>query len=207
MSVWGTSFSNLFVGGHEGVMMHYDGLRWTTQALSPPAQLLYIGGDANRLFVGGHLSGQRSNTGVDPDSIVAFTNGGDGWKLLDSQPFLSELPRFGESDFYSPTAGVYYSVGLGIFRWQGIKWEKIQSSEVYLNDIYGTGSDNIFVTGQFGKAYHWNGNDWALLSLPFDKIPSDIWLTGVWTDGKEAFICGFGNGRGGTQVTFILHGK
>lgn len=203
MSVWGTSFSNLFVGGHEGVIMHYDGLRWTTQSVSPPAQLLYIGGDANRLFAGGGV------TAGSLDTLMAFTNSGHGWQLLDRQ-FISDYyqsPRFGSSDFYSPASGVYYSVGWGIFHWQGARWEMAQRTETFLNDIFGTNSSNIFAIGQFGKAYHWNGNDWALLTLPFDKIPSDIWLTGVWTDGKEAFICGFGNGRGGVQVTFILHGK
>lgn len=203
MSVWGASPNNLFIGGHEGVIMQYDGLRWTTQFLSPPAQLLYIGGDANRLFAGGGV------TVGGPDTLMAFTNTGGGWQLLDRQ-FISDYyqsPRFGPSDFYSPAPGVYYSVGWGVFRWQGARWEMAQRTEIFMNDIYGTGSNNIFATGQFGKAYHWNGSDWALLTLPFDKIPSDIWLTGVWTDGKEAFICGFGNGRGGVQVTFILHGK
>lgn len=203
-NVWGAAPNNLFAVGSDAVILHYDGLKWSTQFLSPPAQLLYLGGDANRLFAGGHLFGRLSNTGVRLDSIVIFMNSGEGWKLLDSQPFLSELPKFGESDFYSPAPGVYYSVGLGIFRWQGTKWEKVYASEVYLNDICGTGPNNIFAAGQIGKAYHWNGSDWALLNLPFDKIPSDIWLTGVWTDGKEAFICG--HDTGGFR-TFVLHGK
>ena len=203
-NVWGAAPNNLFAVGSEGVILHYDGLKWSTQFLSPPAQLLYLGGDANRLFAGGHLFGRLSNTGGRLDSIVIFMNSGEGWKILDSQPFLSELPKFGESDFYSPAPGVYYSVGLGIFRWQGTKWEKVYASEVYLNDICGTGPNNIFAAGQIGKAYHWNGSDWALLNLPFDKIPSDIWLTGVWTDGKEAFICG--HDTGGFR-TFVLHGK
>lgn len=202
-SVWGMSPNDLWVGGDEGVVLHYNGLTWSTQILSPPAQVLYIGGDANRLFAGGGFF-----TG-DLDTLVVFTNNGTGWQLLDKQ-YLGDYyfsPRFGSSDFFSPATGVYYSVGWGIFRWQGTQWEIVQRTGIFMNDIYGTGPNNIFATGQFGKAYHWNGSDWTLLNLPFDKIPSDIWLTGVWTDGKETFICGFGNGRGGVQVTFILHGK
>jgi hypothetical protein len=197
--VWGSSPNNVFVVGSQGVVMHYDGLKWSTQLLSPPAQLLYLSGDSQRLFAGGGIVAGGL------DTLVAFTNDGSGWKLLDKQ-FLGDYvsPTIWPSDFYSPITGVFYSVGWGIFRWQGTKWEMIQSTNVSMNDIYGTGPNNIFATGQFGKAYHWNGNDWALLTLPFDKIPSDIWLTGVWTDGKEAFIVG--HDAGGFQ-SFILHGK
>ena len=198
--VWGTSPTNVFAVGGDGIILHFDGVKWSSQFLSPSAALGAIGGDASRYFVGGSIQAGGL------DTLVAFANDGSGWKLLDKQ-FLGDYyssPRFGPSDFYSPVPGVYYSVGWGIFRWQNTKWEKILSTEIFMNDIYGTGPNNIFATGQFGKAYHWNGSDWALLNLPFDKIPSDIWLTGVWTDGKEAFICG--HDTGGFQ-TFILHGK
>jgi hypothetical protein len=137
---------------------------------------------------------------------VTFSYAGSSWQLVDKQTEVEyyQPSRFGTSDSYSPTPGVHYSVGLGIFCWQGTRWEKIQPTEVFLSDIYGSGPNNIVVVGQFGKAYHWNGSDWKLLDLPFDKIPSDVWLTGVWTDGEEAFICG--HDTGGFQ-TFILHGK
>ena len=196
--IWGSSSTNVYAVGRQGVVLHCDGAKWSTQLLSPPAALGAFGGDASRLFVGGSIQAGGL------DTLVVFTNSGSGWQLIGKQ-YLGDYyqsPSFGTLDFYSPAAGVYYSVGLGVFRWQGIRWEKVLPSEIFLNDVYGTGPNNIFVTGQFGKAYHWNGSDWALLSLPFDKIPSDIWLTGVWSDGKEAFICG----EDGFQ-TFILHGK
>jgi len=201
--VWGNAPLDVYVVGRGGLILRSDGVKWSTQFLSPAAALGAFGGDARRLFAGGSIQAGGL------DTLVVFTNTGNGWQLINKQYLgdYNQLPGFGTLDFYSPTSGIYYGVGLGIYRWQETKWEKVFPSNIFLNDIYGTGPNNIFVTGQFGKAYHWNGNDWALLSLPFDKIPSDIWLTGVWTDGKEAFICGFGNGRGGAQVSFILHGN
>ena len=198
--IWGNSPFDVYVVGRGGLILHSYGSTWSTQFLSPAAALGAFAGDARRLFAGGSIQAGGL------DTLVVFTNTGTGWQLINKQYLgdYNQSPGFGTLDFYSPASGIYYGVGLGVYRWQGTRWEKILSSNIFLNDIFGTGPDNIFAIGQFGKAYHWNGSDWTLLSLPFDKIPSDIWLTGVWTDGKEAFICG--HDTGGFQ-TFILHGK
>jgi len=80
--VWGISSTNLYTVGSNGVVMYYDGHTWSIRLLSPPAQLLYIGGDANRLFTGGRLFGNLS------DTLVAFSNvGGQDYSPLRGQHY------------------------------------------------------------------------------------------------------------------------
>ena len=66
----------------------------------------------------------------------------------------------------------------------------------------GNAENNMYVVGQNGVASHWNGVDWEILNIPREEMPENVWLTGIWTDGQEAFICGTDG-----HLTYILHGR
>ncbi len=112
-----------------------------------------------------------------------------GWGVIDTaitEPGRHDI-KWGYSDLWFSPGGTLYSVGHGVFRWNGASWERIFEGETGLSGIYGTHDSNIFVVGNFGKVYHFNGSEW----YSFDEFRDDNIVFGdVWTDGEHVFIVG-----------------
>jgi hypothetical protein len=59
----------------------------------------------------------------------------------------------------------------------------------------------MFAVGDFGNVFHYNGIDW----FQYEGLKDlNVVYSGIWTNGKEAFIVGYTNDGG---KTVILHGK
>jgi hypothetical protein len=126
------------------------------------------------------------------------------WSMVDSaliQPGLVEN-KWGDSKLWMSNSHALYSVGAGVYRWNGSSWARIYSSETSLAGIFGTSDENIFVVGPFGTLLQYNGSDWFSFSQLQD--PNAVY-TGVWTNGKEVFVVGFTASY--PQKTLILHGQ
>lgn len=193
--VWGPSSGNVYIVGDSGLVLNQKEGKWDTTYIAPFA-LVSVGGSSEATFVAGVT-----------DSIISiYTENNGQWDLAEKQsrPEYLASARFGITDFYSPSPGIYYSVGAGIFLKKENSWEKVLDVGKTLDTIFGTGQDNIIAVGVYGAAYHWNGTDWAALNLPEERYPADIWFTGVWMTETDVFICG--HDVNGYQ-TFVLHGK
>jgi hypothetical protein len=94
--------------------------------------------------------------------------------------------------------GTFYGYGLYIWDAQST-WKAIYTEANASLSVYGSSENNIFVTGQHGGLYHYNGSDWFKYK---DLQSATISFEGVWTDGKEVFVIGDDGFK-----SYIYHGK
>lgn len=197
--IWGPSPDDIYAVGIAGAVFHYDGESWSAEYLPDTVQCNHVGGDAKDVFIMGSYR---------PGGLLGYRymyhNSGSGWELLDSQDgyTFAFYPRFGTTIF-SPEPGYIYSSNTSIFRWDGSGWNEFFSSDTFMT-VGGASHDNLIAVGQFGLSNHWNGVDWQTLVIPRKKMPEDVWLQDVWTDGEEVFICG--HDANGHQ-SYIIHGQ
>jgi len=196
-SVWGRSPSDVYAGTADGKVLHFNGQTWTVENLPVEFQVLAVCGDQTKLFATG-----VSAIGGLSDSAYMLLNEGAGWRILDRQhEYDIGVARFGWSCLYSPGENIFYGATWGISQWENGSWYRILYSATALVGMNGSAADNIFVVG--GRiVYHWNGNDWKQLDILTGIVPNGVTLTGVWTDGREAFLVGHDG-----AITYVLHGK
>jgi hypothetical protein len=87
-----------------------------------------------------------------------------------------------------------------VFQWNGAQWIRRYSHISNTNSVFGTGDDNLFVTGANGLLVHYNGADWFEYS---DLVRQNVWYTGGWADERQAFVLGWVDG----WKTVVLRGR
>jgi hypothetical protein len=172
--VHGTSASDVFVGGLDGTMLHYDGTTWTAQQTPVTTPVWGI-------------------WAVAPDDVWAV--GGDN--LLGGSPFvlhydgaqwsLAPIPVLQRPGVYAffkvwgSGPNDVYAVGQNgaILHWNGESFtEEGAGVSQDLIGIWGNGPDDITVVGGRGTAElaHFDGTQWH--HAPPSSLPG---LNGVWT--------------------------
>jgi hypothetical protein len=192
---WGINSSDIWIGGVNGTLFHYNGVQWKNTNFRPDIGIYSIyGTDNNDVYLIGDQWDSRQG-----DSIYNFLYHYDGldWKLVDSvSEAYSPMQR---NSVWALDKGNVYIAGNGIYRKNGSSWEKVLVANTSFSMIRGTSSSNLFAVGLYSSVYHYNGLDWQ----KFEQInyPS-INFTDVWTDGKEVFILGTDG-----LTTYVVHGK
>ena len=131
---------------------------------------------------------------------------GVSWRMEDAfveTPGASP-PTFGSDGLWVDGAsGTFYSAGLGgVFLKTSSGWEKTLDTGPYpVLSVFGTSRSNIFAVGESRIVYHFNGSDWKQLT-EFQTLTNSFYYSGVWTDGKEAFILGNDSHR-----SYVAHGR
>ena len=204
--IWGSSPNDIWACGWTGAVYHFDGIKWNKDSISV---YLSQGADFQLLNI------RESNsvpftTGIKVENNIArwtfyfFKKANQAWQTIDSfvvAPGQTTF-KFGTRLWTSPNENVY-SCSDGVFRWNGNSWEKIFTSSTSFGSIAGISEQNFFVVGDYGNVYHYNGSDW----YQYQQLKNEnIVYTGVWTDGNEAFICGFTT-NGYPMKTIVWHGK
>jgi hypothetical protein len=195
--IWGISPTDLWAGGIEGTLYHFEGNAW--KKMDQPANhwfFCFTGFGIHDIYALAYE--------VDPVSLLTFYLlhwDGNTWTLEDS---FKETGGGGEDKFGGgkifAIGGHLFSAGRGVFKKTASGWEKILSTRgTYLRDIDGNSSDNLFAVGNFSAVYHFNGADWYRYPQFTDR---NIHYNASWTDGREVFIVGYDGPR-----SYILHGK
>lgn len=206
-SIWGRSSNDIWFGGVNGTLSHFDGT--TMKRSSVP---LSIPQDASPFYnfysITGNAKGDAylllyapyANEGG--ERYYIFFRQSDTWAILDSV-FSSYRRRL----WMSPS-GSFYTIGHGVYQRVGNFWKRLFEDELNTFGIDGTGDNNLFTVGAefregiyHGVTYHYNGSDWFRLAL---SLP-DVILYDVWTDGREVFAVGITNSF--PQVSIVLHGR
>ena len=206
-AVGGTSSSNLFTGGWEGYLAHYDGTFWQPDSvpIAAPKE-----GHSEVLAIAG-------NPGFN-DIYMVFTVGGTGnhYLLKHSSAGWKVVKDMRNDDmnnlWYSPW-GTLYGTGGFVQKWSGTDWEEVLYIQTFLSfSIYGTDANNLFIVGhagtsltggRYGEVIHYNGEDWyEYKELQFPGIE----YKDVWTDGNEVFVVGWYTDSF-PNITLVLHGK
>lgn len=198
--VWGSSPDDIWFVGLNGTLFHWDGVSVEKDSLpmyippdaSPFYNLRITGSSHEEVYL--LLHAIRKLEEQIHENYYLFKRECESWAILDSTyDYLCEI-------WMSPSGSIY-TIGTQIFRYDGtgfIPFFQGYSTMFYMN---GLSDENMFATGKPNTVYHYNGIDWYL----FDELqlPDLSWYSGIWTNGKEAFVIG----RTIDCKTVVLHGK
>ncbi len=197
--VWASSPSDVYVATGDRVW-HHDGVGWTE---TPVAGQLVTGTgssdvyatDINRVvhFTGAEwdtiLAGNRFHHFISalpgPDCLVAGYDSlmrwdGNSWTSLPDPGYVEDVWRANATSWFA----VGYQV---IWHWDGGAWsESFTIDNTYLSAAWGSGAEDVFVSGSNGTILHYDGVDWnavpaltraGLIGLG-GSSSSDVYATG-----------------------------
>ena len=199
-SVFASDQSNVWVGGINGTVLHFDDNAWR---FTPQALPLAIPPDADPFWVNRSLAGGVGNNpalliSVSLQSKYYFLElAGGAWRVFDS----TDNTR--RQLWYSPE-GTLWAVGYGVHRWKGDSWESMYP-ELSVFGISGTSDKNIFVVGRYGttaRVFHFDGNDWFRFEQA--ELPNATFYK-CWTNGIGLFVVGVLDGSPGKSI--VLQGR
>ena len=207
-AIWGNDPQNIWVSGEEGSLFHYNGQSWTKESIpvSPPPGSYYklygIGGTSPTDL---YLLASAHEDPLIRTTFYFLRRNVSGWAVIDTfinQPGMNQN-KWGDNELWASPWGTLYSVGAGVFQWNGSSWTKIFSTDEPCTEIFGSSENNIFVTGFRSILFHYNGTDW----YQYENVRfPNVGYSGIWTNGKEVFLLAHTLG-GFPQKTLILNGK
>jgi hypothetical protein len=199
-AVWGSMPNDVWAGGIEGTVFHFDGSTWTRVQANQDVWFNAFAGSSGETYALAY----QLDVGIE-DTTWHYCLSWDGrqWNVTHSYvEVVGYTPTFGNASLALIGAQMYSS-GYGIFRRSSSRWEKIfeDPGGAFFRRVYGTSGSNIFAVGGFrtGMVYHFNGQDWSRFEQ--FNLPG-YHFDAVWSDGREVFIVGNNN-----QQTLVLHGR
>jgi hypothetical protein len=171
--VHGTSASDVFVGGDEGTILHFDGDAWTVQAtpVTTPVWGIWAVAPDDVWAVGG------DNLFGDAPFVLHYD--GEQWSLAPI-PTLERPRVFAFFKVWGSGPDDVYAVGQNgaVLHWDGAGFTELGVGVSQdLIGIWGTGPHDITVVGGRGTAElaHFDGKQWH--RAPPSQLPG---LNGVW---------------------------
>lgn len=175
LSVFGTSDSNVYIGGWNGRLYHYDGSVWNSANFGTNRHVYGLWGLApDNIF------------GVGSKGTIRRFNGST-WLHM-SVPF--EANQYDIFDVWGSDANNVYAVG-GVYQnsqyqaimlhYDGVSWSTVFETTGYkLQSISGTAANNIYAASVDGtpELYHFDGTSWSPVTMPIEKKHA----FGLWFD-------------------------
>jgi hypothetical protein len=164
-SVGGSGPQDVWAGGSQGLLMHYDGVTWATRQLP---QLGFV----ERIFA------------VAPgDDWFITNNPDDGEHLLHSDQgvltVLDQLAGTGvNGGFGSKADDVWFSTVQGLRHWDGTQFTATGPSDASCcYSVDGTGGGDVWAVNFFGGVWHFDGAAWtrARADNPFQISRAQLW--------------------------------
>jgi len=201
-SLWGSSGSNIYAAGEQGLLYQYDGENWNNLQSGPLDLLNGVCAGSDNTIIAVGESGvsikwipdgwETIDTGVTEnlnhicgtaDSAIAVGAGGtilkwDGsvWSSMNSGT-EEELLCIRQEP-----GGVFYTVGTNdtVLRYKNNEWTSMPTGfDVDLNGVWASSESDLFVVGERidykGTIFHWDGSSWTLMENGSDKKLYDIY--------------------------------
>ena len=190
-AVWGTDFTNIYAGGYNGKIYHYNGTVWTSIETGTDLKIIDIYGDYYKRTKSYEILavGAKYDLGINSKILK-----------IDSEKVI-EISKQGISDWV--LRGWLYSgkklfvVGDGIYfkNMNDSRWSKHQDPEaITIITINGSGLNDIFAGGSHDRLYHFNGIEWKKLLPEFPnssygtiKIRENI-IVAAGSDGNQGLV-------------------
>jgi hypothetical protein len=179
-SLWGTSSSDLFACGANGLILHFDGTRWSRMESGTNHSLYGIWGAGARVYA----TGGTSTTGIG----VLLTRENGVWRKLHERGFRADSLSGLVSALWAKSEDRFY---ISEYSGKDGSWVKllIPNDNTYIERIRGQGEVDIFYAGDFGLLIHWNGSSWYRYPEFYKKPEGDV-LYGIHLQGDKVFVVG-----------------
>ncbi len=191
--IWGSGPNDVFAVGLGGIILHYDGNRWSTMRDVRSDSITSTnvwGSGPNDVYV---LDNDSSAYDLNTDTTFSFDMivssicryDGSGWSTV-------------KSDIKGPLMGIWgsdsndiFAVGFGskIFHYDGLEWSSTDRGPLRLLGVWGSGPNDVFAVGDRGAGLggvilHYSGEKWSEMSSGTTEARSAVWGSGpadVWT--------------------------
>lgn len=162
-TIWGSGPDELFVGGDNGVLLHYYQGKWLSVdagAVNRKIRWLF-GTSATEIFA------------VGENGFVSFFDGAK-WTPQDlggySGASFESVWAASSSEVY--VVGKFFAEGMLVFN--GSSWAAVGNFAGGLNTVFGLGSKDVYVGGPSGL-FHYDGAKFDPVTLPLAGEVSHVW--------------------------------
>jgi len=185
--LWGRSNSELYLVGDEGNIAQYNGSLWTK----------IISGTETRINdVWGIIAKENKTILYCPVSSFFIPGDKKILKVVDGKVDSVSWNR--DIRLYSAWAvneNILYVCGEGAYVNKFGVWDEIDLYPVGTNSVRGNSSNDIFIVGDSGAIFHFNGVSWKMLNTPNNKGYSKVAIR-----GNIVVICGNYHGKGLVEI-------
>ncbi len=176
-AIWGTSRTDLWYGGVEGLLLHFDGKDWVRYDVGAAEIFQFSGTSSTDIWA-------IATLGHYPGPSVAFHWDGSSWTRSDVDARSGSMRCIWEAD----PDNVFAGGERGLFRWNGSTWSAMPSPAGYPENIWGTSRDDFWVSDLSGSSVHWNGSRWdepqwasrSRVYVVTGTAPDDVWGYGAF---------------------------
>jgi PKD repeat protein len=211
--IWGSSASDVYVGGDSNTLLHFDGSTWSTVNIGittvdieniwgSSASDVYVVG-ANGTFHYDGSSWTAVNTGA---SLVYGLWGTSASNIYTSDAYGNIYHYNGSSwttaytaatsstiwDIWGSSASDVFAVGNSgaIYHYNGNAWSPMTvSTTENLFDVWGASASDVYAVGVNGTVFHYNGSSWSK-----ESVGSSVSFYGVWaSSASDVYVAGNGN--------------
>jgi|GEM_PF-1366380 len=155
--VWGSSSTDVFAVGDNGLILHYNGSNWSQMDSGTATDLLSIwGSSASDIYTAG-------------DDGFIFHYNGSVWSKLDSPisyAFYDIWGTSGEDIFFA---------GPSIYHYDGSGWLNMSDDFWGFDKIWGSSGSDVFAVSGSSKIFHYDGNMWSEMDSGSDSGFYALW--------------------------------
>ncbi len=185
--IWGSRSNDLYVVGNNGNVAHYVSGMWSR---------IESGTETRINDVWGIISKENETILYCP--VSSFFVPGDKKILKITDGKVDSVSWNRDVRLYSAWAvndKILYVCGEGAYVNKFGVWNEIDLYPVGTNSVRGNGSNDIFIVGDSGAIFHFNGVSWKMLSTPNNKGYSKVAIK-----GNIVVICGNYQGKGLIEI-------
>ena len=169
--IWGYDADHIVAVGDSGTIVRWDGIAWTTQNSGTSVNLACV-------------------AGVTPSLVWAA--GGSGttlkWNGTTWSAVTSGTTNFINNVYAADSSTVFVTAGTEVRRFDGGSWTVQSTGLTAPQGIWGTSSNQVWVSSWGGKIAYWNGTTWSLQTTGTTKdfvYVSGTGLMNHWAVGPQ----------------------
>jgi len=180
-AIWGNAPDDVWAVGDNGTIIHWDGVEWRKEIIDPSySQYKFTdvwGFNENEIYVAGRIY---------QDEAALIKYNGSNWETVIRN---SSLAAF--ATVWGPYSNLIYFIEFN-------NYAIVNGTTTQFNlpgrlsgvvKIRGSGSNNVFTVGHFGKMFHFNGLVWKRFNELY-TYPNSRALSGCFATENDVFIVG-----------------
>lgn len=215
-SIGGDSPDNIWCGGIQQSLYHYDGNSWKSDSIDhpfPPLEVLITYDIESHPTAGTYLIAytRRVNMYSGICYLCKYNDQEKRWMVFDSPNYISYFSDL----WFSPSGILYSDFGECLCVWNEESWSihaNSMSTGGFIWDIFGVDDNDFYYLANgisdslhdyCGKVFHFDGTEWkAIEGLTYP----DIEYTAGWSDGEYLFVVAWIKDNN-TDKSIVVHGK